>query len=612
MNWLQDKFSLTTPPIGMFVITGTPGIGKSVFLAYMVAFLVEKGYGIVIQIGQKFWSRQSGSGKTVAHREDKPFLQLEDAKVVLLADPLGGEDTKVEHRRAGCTIVFTSLRERCYKVSFKQQSPYSERRYMPIWSREELVRHRKVLFPTYEEKDVINAHALLGGSVRWLADLVKKQARVSDQSEAAQELIDQYLSIKSFEELNLLLQHFENPQNAEDRANSKMSYLLQIHAEQSQLVPFEKPTVRLIDSKVAVQVICEKLNLKTEEEQKKFVAQYLGAKPLGSLVEQVFQSFVLECLTGKGKKKYDLHGSFLGSKETFKVAVPNQRKELQTEAAGANKEFLAAAQLYHPLADNFPAADFFFLTVVSEEYTLWLLQTTKADKHDCKIGKMREVFEKHFDKASLEKVSTIKWVIVAPEVIASNYKKPQTVHGEWKIGSKAVEVEQYVSSWKVSPWDANTIQSARKEMQWLKTVCCVDELFLTTRIDTSIFLINVSMFFPNLNSMSSLRGRFVATIFVIRFFPQKLFGKIDWKIGWKNCWKICLENLLEMLGGKCWMENLDGKFEWKIGWKICWKKCWKNMLEMLGGNVGWKFGWKKCWLMVVKLLGKKSWQRTYP
>ena len=452
MNWLNAKFKPRKPRTGMFVITGTPGIGKSVFLAYMVAFLVEKGYSIVIQRGQKFWSRQSGSGKTVAHREEKPFLQLEDAKVVLLADPLGSETASVvEHRFAGCTIVFTSLRERCYNKTWKQQSPYSERRYMPIWSREELVRHRKVLFPTYEEKDVRNAHALLGGSVRWLADLVKKQARVSDQSEAAQELIDQYLSIESFEDLNLLLRHFENPQNAEDRANSKMSYLLQIHAEQSQLVPFEKPTVRLIDSKVAVQVICEKLNLKTEEKQKEFVAQYLGAKPLGSLVGQVFQSFVLECLTGKGKKKHLLCGKCLGSAETFKVEVPNQRKELQTEAAGENKEPLAAAQLYHPLADNFPAADFFFLSVVSEEYTLWLLQTTKADKHGCHIGAMQKRFEKSFTDASLKKISTIKWVIVAPEEVASKYTTVQEVVGKWKTGSKVVKVEQYVSPWKVSP-----------------------------------------------------------------------------------------------------------------------------------------------------------------
>ena len=59
------------------------------------------------------------------------------------------------------------------------------------------------------------------------------------------------------------------------------------------------------------------------------------------------------------------------------------------------------------------------------------------------------------------------------------------------------------------------------------------------------------MFFTNLVfSMSSLRGRFVATIFVIRFFPQKLFGKIDWKIEWKICWKIWMENLLEKCVGK--------------------------------------------------------------
>ena len=150
MDWLEQKFNLKTP-IGMFVIAGTPGIGKSVFLAYMVAFLVEKGYGIVIQRGQKFWSRQSGSGRTVAHEEQKPFQLLNNPQVVLLADPLGSETASVvEHRFVGCTIVFTSLRERSYNKTWKQQSPYSERRYMPIWSREELVRHREVLFPTYE------------------------------------------------------------------------------------------------------------------------------------------------------------------------------------------------------------------------------------------------------------------------------------------------------------------------------------------------------------------------------------------------------------------------------------------------------------------------------
>ena len=101
----------------------------------------------------------------------------------------------------------------------------------------------------------------------------------------------------------------------------------------------------------------------------------------------------------------------------------------------------------------------------------------------------------------------------------------------------------------------------------------------------------------NLNSMSSLRGRFVATIFVIRFFPQKLFGKLIGKIDWKICWKNCLEIWLEMLGGNvgwkiCWKNCLENLLEKCVG-KMCWKICWKNVLEKYVGNVGWK-----CWLNI--------------
>ena len=75
----------------------------------------------------------------------------------------------------------------------------------------------------------------------------------------------------------------------------------------------------------------------------------------------------------------------------------------------------------------------------------------------------------------------------------------------------------------------------------------------------------------NLNSMSGLWGVLVATIFVIRFFPQKIVGKLFGKL----------------------VGKFVGKFEWKIGWK-CWVDNW---LEMLVGNVGWK-------MLVEHLAGK--------
>ena len=452
MDWLEQKFNLKTP-IGMFVITGTPGIGKSVFLAYMVAFLVEKGYGIVIQRGQKFWSRQSGSGRTVAHEEQKPFQLLKNPQAVLLADPLGSETASVvEHRFVGCTIVFTSLRERCYKTSFKQQEVHSQKRYMPVWSKEELVKHQVALFSDKSEA-VEKAHACLGGSVRWLAKLLANWDGKADLASKAEELICKYMEhLNTFDQLYHLLK-YTPIDNMEDKGRQNaMSYLLQIHTE----CPFQEPVQKFIASQVAENVLCKKLSVKNKQEQEQFLTKFLHTKPLGTLVGKVFQSLVLECLTGKDKEPCSLQCKRLALKgqdaKTAKTSVPNQKFEMQTQAAAKLKckLTLGCAALYCPLSETFPAADFFFATDTGS--ILWLLQMTKnEDKHDCKIGKMQEEFEKHFDKASLEKVSTIKWVIVAPSMIASNYTKPQTVHGEWKIGTKVVNVEQYVSPWMVSP-----------------------------------------------------------------------------------------------------------------------------------------------------------------
>ena len=448
MDWLNDKFELETP-IGMFVITGTPGIGKSVFLAYMVAFLVENRYGVVIQRGQKFWSRQFGSGKTVAHEEQKPFQLLNNPQVVLLADPLGSETASVvEHRFVGCTIVFTSLRERCYNKTLKQQEVHSQKRYMPVWSKEELVEHRAVLFSDKSEA-VEQAHACLGGSVRWLAKLLANWDGKADLESKAEELIRTYMEhLNAFDQLYNLLESTRIDNMEGNGQLNAMSYLLQIHTE----CPFQKPVQKFISSQVAENVLCKKLSVKTKQEQEQFLTKFLRTKPLGTLVGKVFQSLVLERLTGKGNERCSLQCKPLAPEgQDEQTSVPNQKFEMQTQAAKSKcKLTLGCEELYCPLSEIFPAADFFFATDTGS--MLWLLQMTKnEDKHDCKIGKMREEFEKHFDKASLEKVSTIKWVIVAPEVIASNYKKPQTVHGEWKIGSKAVKVEQYVSSWKVSP-----------------------------------------------------------------------------------------------------------------------------------------------------------------
>ena len=166
MKWLETRFS--SKRTGLFVITGTPGIGKSIFLAYMAGFLAEKNYDIVIQRGQEWWSR--AGGKVVAHGEQKPLNFLKNAETVLLFDPIGGENrTPLQNRDMGCTMVFTSPSRSSHHSAYNQQRVHSAVRFMPVWTKEEVQRFKHVMFaPDPLEESVNKAYSSLGGTVRLL------------------------------------------------------------------------------------------------------------------------------------------------------------------------------------------------------------------------------------------------------------------------------------------------------------------------------------------------------------------------------------------------------------------------------------------------------------
>ena len=247
------------------MITGTPGIGKSVFLAYFAAYLCEKGYNVVIQRGQEWWSH--ASGKATAHGKKEPEALLKQQTTVLLFDPFDSEAATLQTRGQGVSFVFTSPGEKCYKTAFKQQSNHSTRRFMPFWTLAELIEYRLVLLPSFKEAiDVEKAHALLGGSVRWLRDLVAQQQQqepMQSLEDAARELIRPCLDrIKSLDDLDILVRRLV-PSAAADTTDSKASLLLQIdsHAHDS----FETPSEQFLASEVAKQEVCKALSIETQE-----------------------------------------------------------------------------------------------------------------------------------------------------------------------------------------------------------------------------------------------------------------------------------------------------------------------------------------------------------
>ena len=449
-NWLKQEFA--KPGIqGVFVITGSPGIGKSVFLAFVASRLAEEGIDIVIQLGKEWWSRVAG--QTMTLNEKKPVTLLKVSKTVLLADPVGGENSQpVDPRMCGCTIIFTSPQQKNYDSVWKQAEGRSERYFMPVWSEEEVLNHWKaggILQVCKQEADVKMAHAMIGGSVRYLGKLLVAVAKKKTTlEEEAKQMIRDCVVKCTFEDLCQAADSGGADIDAQNN-RSKMSRVLHLHLD----AKFQTPNVKLIESKVVLNILCDQLAEKQRKALPDLIRASLNISPLGTLCGRLFQMHVAEVCKSK---KVELVCTALKKKgkkasAEVKMCIPTLQKMLKKLGDQPPPKSLPQFDesfLYCPESETFPAADLFFVTKEGKNITLWLLQVTKAKSHDCKIDASYKQFNNYFQ---LNGVKSIKWVVVAPEGdISDGYASEQKVVGTWGVSEKCkVNVEQYVSSWKV-------------------------------------------------------------------------------------------------------------------------------------------------------------------
>mmetsp|Transcript_79510 Transcript_79510/g.257512 ORF Transcript_79510/g.257512 Transcript_79510/m.257512 type:complete len:614 (-) Transcript_79510:473-2314(-) len=434
--WLHHGVELRL--VGVCVVTGTPGIGKSVFMAYMAARLAKEGCSIVMQRGHNWMSRKEGEG-AVNHEKEEPVALLEDPFFVLLADPMGGENRlAVECRNAGCTIVFTSPHRKNYDTAWKQAGPNQARYFLPLWSEDELIKHREVVLAGRDEEWVKKGHAWLGGSVRRLQQL---SAERGDSEEVAKQMIQTSMGRTTYA---ILIDGCRvDPADVDGLVpESTLSEVLQLHT-----VDYKDVTMKLLDSDLAITVIKNTLVRQTQSGRAAFLNAAMNDKPLGTLVGRLFQDEVLDKLTAKGEVSRTLEARPLSIADgPLAVKVPNEKFEVQTVAARASPKALTKGILYCPLSDVFPAADLFFvLPNEGDKFTAMLLQTTKNTRHDCKIGAMINQLKNHFNNVAL--IDAWHWIVVAPVTVASEYVADQKVVG--KPGDAVVK--QFVVAWPLEP-----------------------------------------------------------------------------------------------------------------------------------------------------------------
>lgn len=256
----------------------------------------------------------------------------------------------------------------------------------------------------------------------------------------------EYLKEASYEQL---LEAAKADPESIDLGKSSLSCLLQIETDDA----CEKAVLQVPVSDIMVAVMSALLEGPAKMTRVSFLEAAMEVKVPGTLVGRFFQVEVLEGLCGKAQKCRTLKlrqlreehatGVALATYADHQVEVPNNKSEVQLREADPGIHPLKASCLYYPLSDTFAAADMFFVIGT----TLWLLQVTKHNKHDCKIGALQKLFMGTFTPTSLKKIKAIQWVVVVPNhSTASQYTKVQNVIEQWNLSE--VTLNQYVCSWQ--------------------------------------------------------------------------------------------------------------------------------------------------------------------
>ena len=126
---IRASLPIDTKGLGMW-FTGTPRIGKSVFLGYVAERLKEEGIEFVVTTGNEWYTK---------HYERKCYSELEDdlknRSVVHLIDPGDNPPILGLQRHEAFAIFFAS-------PTISNINPYHQKElctlFMPLWSRNEM------------------------------------------------------------------------------------------------------------------------------------------------------------------------------------------------------------------------------------------------------------------------------------------------------------------------------------------------------------------------------------------------------------------------------------------------------------------------------------------
>jgi hypothetical protein len=313
------------------VVTGTPGIGKSLFLYYVFwRMVMAKKRVFFITKYIYFDGSKMLEFDSLPPRIDRQFWTIDLWCLIDSADPITVPGLPVND----CSILLVSTPRGDYLRRFMKLVPIPPVFYMPLWSRTEL----ESIIDSYPNANAWEKRFIaLGGIPRYVFEDVSKHPESLLRSACGQCSLDDAIHVVSIDSIT-------------EKAN-KVQTLIHLHSE----YPYTKAEVRYA-SPAAIRIIVHLHWQRCHEEIQALLGSANGNPLAAALCRYIFEPFAKKLLQKGGQ--FDCRELVVGrahKKGTFKITVPSSPEPaIVAESVAANQK---RHQLYVPKTSNNASID---------------------------------------------------------------------------------------------------------------------------------------------------------------------------------------------------------------------------------------------------------------
>ncbi|CAG8576856.1 7163_t:CDS:2, partial [Paraglomus brasilianum] len=331
-----------------FTITGTPGIGKSYFLLYLLYVLHLKNATIVMKhnVDREFLVFEGNNASITPYYENVTSLLANPDTWYLL-------DTESPTQVPAITILVCSPSPKIYKEFRKMLN--STIRYMPPWTWEEIVKCRDALYTGINDDKLTTLYDHWGGIPRYVLE------KCDDPSQDA--LLEKAIASADLEKCLWSIGEHKSPEDISHR-------ILHIVTSNYTL------TAMKYASPYVAQEIATRFALQQHESLHRFLVASDGDSMTSSLCGQLFEGYVHNMLKNGGN--FDIRK--IDEDTVSSIRFANRTQRLYRTLSNIDPKI---DDYWRPIARN-------FLTFNSLIPTVGLFQITISLHHGAKMAVLEE------------------------------------------------------------------------------------------------------------------------------------------------------------------------------------------------------------------------------